>query len=221
MKKTAITAGAALLCLFATSVSAQTDTVPRQPVPVETPVTNPASTDRWNNPDKSKYVMQPMPEALTTEKIFPAIGTYQLTDKDGVASQVTVALDPDNKGIVWIEGLPQGKFKAVLRKSPAVYKIPEQKLGEDKNAKSLAEGVLIYDKDANILNVCIGCQYNDADPGTAFLPADQQVAADQTVTKTKTKNGNTKTKTKIAKAKPIHYSGNKLIQENAVNTLNQ
>lgn len=216
MKKTAILAGAALFCLFAASANAQTDTVPSPTAPV---VTNDrAANDKYNNWDKSKYAMQPMPEALTTEKIFPVLGTYQLTDKDGTASQVTVTLDETSKGIVWIDGLPQGRIKAYLRKSPAVYKIPEQKVGDDKTTKTVAEGVLIYDRDANLLNVCIGCTYNETDPGVAFLPADA-ATVDQTETKTKTKNGTTKTKTKVTKVKPLHYSGNKLVQETALQTV--
>ena len=145
------------------------------------------SKDKYNNWSADTYKMQPMPEALTTEKIFPVVGKYQLTDKEGAASTVTVALDPSNKGLVWVEGLPQGKIKATFRKSPATYKIPVQPLEGEitapaaeakdaktaKNAKAvkvkeLPEGVLIYDKDANVLNVCIGCTYNNDDPATAF-----------------------------------------------------
>lgn len=221
MKKTAIIAGAALLCLFTASANAQTDTVPsQQPATPETPVvtTNRAANDKYNNWDKSKYAMQPMPEALTTEKIFPVLGTYELTDKDGATSQVTVTLDETSKGTVWINGLPEGTIKAYLRKSPAIYRIPEQKTGDDKTTKTIAEGVVIYDKDANLLNVCIGCAYNEADPATVFLPADQQPLVDQAETKTKVKNGTTKTKTKVTKVKPVHYSGNKLLPETALQT---
>jgi hypothetical protein len=200
MKKVAIITSAALL-LFTAAVNAQTDTVPKQTTD-STAVQQPVSTeqqpqqqstakvynDKYNNWSADTYKMQPMPEALTTEKIFPVIGKYQLTDKDGAASTVTIALDETNKGIVWIEGLPQGKIKATLRKSPATYKIPVQPLGEvapaeempatdasatdakaksktakatkEVKAKELPEGVLIFDKDANVLNVCIGCNFN-------------------------------------------------------------
>lgn len=219
MKKIAIIAGAAFLCLFSASVSAQVDTVPRQPAPVETTVVtnNKMANDTYNNWDKSKYAMQPMPEALTTEKIFPVLGTYQLTDKEGTASQVTVALDETNKGTIWIDGLPQGRIKAYLRKAPAVYRIPEQNSGDEKTTKTIAEGVLIYDRDTNLLNVCIGCAYNEQDPATAFLPAEEESLVNQTEIKTKTKNGTTKTK--ATKVKPVHYSGNKMIQETASQTI--
>jgi hypothetical protein len=183
--------------------------------------------------------MQPMPEALTIEKIFPVLGNYQLTDKEGTASTVSVTLDPSNKGIVWIEGLPQGKIKATLRKSPATYKIPVQPLGEEAmateatteveakdaktakssktakaapKAKELPEGVLIYDKDANVLNVCIGCKYNNEDPAVAFTPAETTDAAATEEADKKTTKTAKKSKAKVAKIKPVHYTGTKVIE---------
>jgi hypothetical protein len=238
MKKTAIIAGAVSFLLITASVNAQTDST-KQPAPVETqtpatpvetqtPVVAPtqapatttttvsttASMDKYNNYDKAKYAMLPMPEPLTTEKIFPVIGKYELKDKDGVASQATITLDETNKGLVWVDGLPQGRIKAQLRQSPATYKIPEQKLGEEKDAATVAEGVLIYDKDANTLNVCVGCKYNVDDPNSTFVTPQEVV--EQPVTKTKTKNGAVaKSKTKVKKVKPIMYTGTKLVEGTA------
>lgn len=54
---------------------------------------------------------------------------------------------------MWIEGLPQGRVKAMLRKSPATYKIPAQKTEE---GKEVAEGTLMFDKETNTLSICIG-----------------------------------------------------------------
>lgn len=215
MKKTTIIAGLALL--LSAAVHAQTDTTKTQvPVTTTSEQTQPATTvskDKYNNWSADTYKMQPMPEALTTEKIFPVIGKYQLTDKDGATADVTVTLDEANKGLVWIDGLPQGRIKASLRKSPAVYKIPAQTLGEGKEAKNVAEGVLIYDKDANTMNVCIGCTYNAEDPAVAFTPAAEPVVEE--VAKTKTKATKTKTKTTVAKVKPVMYSGSKVIEGTA------
>ena len=249
MKKLTLVAFAALL--FTAAVNAQTDTVPsaqkdtvpavqdQQPVATEKPV----SKDKYNNWSADTYKMLPMPEALTTEKIFPVIGKYQLTDKDGAASTVTVSLDPSNKGLIWIEGLPQGKIKAALRKSPATYKIPVQPLEgemtapaeaevETKDAKStkatakktkaapkpkeLPEGVLIYDKDANVLNVCIGCTYNNDDPAMAFTASEPE-AVEETEKKA-TKSAKKSTAKVEKKAKPVHYSGNKVIETTAAST---
>lgn len=208
MKKTVLIASAAFL-LFAASVSAQTTPEPsKQPVTAQAP-----SKDKYNNWTADTYKMQPMPEALTTEKIFPVIGKYQVTDKEGNASTLSVTLDETNKGFAWIDGLPQGRVKANLMKSPAVYKIPAQKIGEGKDAKDVAEGVLIYDKDANQFNACIGCTYNNADPANAFStaePVTEEVAATDVKT-SKTKAAKT-AKPKVAKVKPVYYSGTKITE---------
>ena len=248
MKKIAIITSAALL-LFTAAVNAQTDTVPKQttdsvaqqPVATEQPVAK-VNNDKYNNWSADTYKMQPMPEALTTEKIFPVIGNYQLTDKEGTASTVTVTLDPSNKGIVWIEGLPQGKIKATLRKSPATYKIPVQPLGEvamteevvaadakpakkskakEVKAKELPEGVLIYDKDANVLNVCIGCKYNNEDPAIAFMATDAAATEEVEKTEKKTAKTSKKTKAKVAKIRPVHYTGTKVIETTAATEVQQ
>jgi hypothetical protein len=248
MKKIAIITSAALLLTAA--VSAQTDTVPKQntepvpqqPVATEQPVSDqPVAkvyNDKYNNWSADTYKMQPMPEALTIEKIFPVIGKYEVTNKEGVATTLTVTLDETNKGIVWIEGLPQGKIKATLRKSPATYKIPVQPLetqmtteepaeSEAKDAKTsktaknakavkakeLPEGVLIYDKDANVVNVCLGCKYNNDDPAMVFTPASEQETTEEPAEQKKTTKASKKTTAKkVAKVKPVHYTGSKVIE---------
>lgn len=208
MKRTALLTGLAFLA-FSATVNAQTDTTK----------TRPATNDKYNNWSSDQYKMQPMPDALTQDKVFPAVGRYDVTDKEGTQASVTITLDETNKGYVWVDGLPQGRIKAILRKSPSTYKIPAQKLGEEKDAKSIAEGVMIYDKDANVLSVCIGCTYNAENPTAAFTPADA-TATDVATTETKTVKKDTKTKTKsktkVAKVKPIHYSGTKVIEQTAV-----
>lgn len=240
MKKIAIITSAALLLTAA--VSAQTDTVPKQNTePTSQPTEQPVSdqpvakvyNDKYNNWTADTYKMQPMPEALTIEKIFPVLGKYEVTNKDGQAATLTVTLDETNKGIVWVEGLPQGKIKATLRKSPATYKIPVQPLGEEvmteeavdakdvkadkkaaPKAKELPEGVLIYDKDANVLSVCLGCKYNNEDPAMVFTPGaeeQQPVAADETEKKATKTSKKTATK-KVEKVKPVHYTGSKVIE---------
>lgn len=211
-------AGLAFVLLSAT-VHAQTDTTKQVPASTQTPTTTTpatASKDKYNNWSADTYKMQPMPEALTTEKVFPVIGRYQLTDKDGAASNISVALDETNKGVVWIEGFPQGRIKATLRKSPAVYKIPAQKIGEGKEAVDVAEGVLIYDKDANTMNVCFGCTYNAEDPNAAFVapvePVVEETPAKTAKTKTKTSKNAT---AKVKKVKEVRYSGSKIIEGTA------
>src|SRR5438270_8167786 len=81
---------------------------------------------------QSKYKLQPMPAALTIEETFPVIGNYQLTNSTEGTGTVTVNLDSTNKGMVWVDGLPQGRIKAYLRQSPATYRIVSQKSGSGK-----------------------------------------------------------------------------------------
>lgn len=135
----------------------------------------------------------PMPGELTDEMIFPVLGRYEYADNEGEISQVTVTRDGENKGVIWINGMPQGKFKADLKASPATYKIPvqktllneageasseEQAVAEDAaetahskarySGKSLKEGTVIFDSVSNKLYVNIGARFNEEDPATVF-----------------------------------------------------
>jgi hypothetical protein len=104
MKKTAIILGAVLF-LFTATTYAQNDTLPKQPTPTQTeptlnqadkqPVTTTTattnSTDKWNNWSPDKYKMLPMPEPLTTEKIFPVLGHYSVAAKSAATTTTTDA----------------------------------------------------------------------------------------------------------------------------------
>src|SRR5688572_12811758 len=80
----------------------------------------------------SQYKLVEMPKPLTIEQIYPVLGQYQVTNtSDNTAvGTVKIVLDEQTKGIVWIEGLPQGRIMAHLRRSPATYKIPAQKTAD-------------------------------------------------------------------------------------------
>lgn len=140
----------------------------------------------------------PMPDSMSEGAIFPVLGAFTVTDPEGNESHLTVTRDAENKGIVWVNGLPQGKFKAFLRDAPAIYKIPAQKtLANDEavatetaaadaaeaetapattkktkskviSGRSIEEGTLIFDKEANTLFVNIGNKFNEEDPAAAF-----------------------------------------------------
>jgi hypothetical protein len=214
MKQTIGLVAGIVLTLLSASVNAQQPTQPQTTTPqAEKPWDahkNP-TVDSILSPYESKMLGQR--PALTTVDIFPVIGQYQSSVSTD-ASQLKINLDEQNRGIVWIEGLPQGRVKAYLKKSPSTYMIPAQKT---EDGKQIAEGVLIYDKDANTLNVCMGCTYNSDDPAVAFntnttTTTDEPVA----VTKTKTKVNGAKNKTKaVAKVKPWYYSGTKIIETTA------
>jgi hypothetical protein len=148
----------------------------------------------------AKYKLQPMPEAMTIEKTFPVIGSYQLTTEG--AGEVMVSLDSVNKGIVWVEGLPVGKFKAYLKQSPAAYRILSQTTS---TGKQIAEGTLLYDATANTLNIAIGKTFNDQNPAEVFAlntAASQATSGSEVEVKVKTKK--TKSKSKV-----IFYSATK------------
>jgi hypothetical protein len=173
----------------------------------------------------AKYKLQPMPEALAIDQVFPVIGEYQATatteatatepaattQATAAVSSLKIVLDEQNKGLVWIVGLPQGKVKAMLRKSPSTYKIPAQKTEEGNDVK---EGTLIYDKDTKIISISIGKSYNDQDPAAAFAaaPMEAPVAA---MPKAKTAKGKKAVKAMKAE-KPWVFIGTKIEHTNAV-----
>ena len=98
---------------------------------------------------------------IRPEHYLPVLGAYQSAD----AKAVTVTVDETNKGIVWIDGLSQGRVKAYLKKSPATYKIPSQKTAE---GKSVAGGTLFFDPATKQISIFIGKEYNDENPLTIF-----------------------------------------------------
>lgn len=160
----------------------------------------------------AKYQLQPMPEALTIEKTFPVIGTYQLTALNSTdnssGQQVTIALDSSNKGVIWVAGLPEGTMKAYLKKSPGTYRIVSQK---SENGKEIPEGTLFFDPSTNTLNVALGKVYDEADPTAIFsnmnaATDNMDVADNSTTVKTKTKTSAGKAK---AKNRLVFYTATK------------
>jgi len=206
--------GGMALSLFAISVSAQ-ETPPTQPPPVKTTTTWEAKNNPTVDSILSKYTGKYVASkpAPTTADIFPATGQFE-SSTNPEAAHVTVTLDAENKGMVWVEGLPQGKIKAMLRKSPGTYKIPAQK-AED--GKDVAEGTLLFDKETNTLSIVIGKTYNDADPAAAFAaPAigDETPLPEADV---KVKAGKTKIKKKPEAPKAWVYTGTKIVTETVSN----
>ena len=101
----------------------------QQTQPTQSQQTTTVEQKKYGNPTVdsilSKYTLVPMPSPITTEQTFPVIGQYQSTTN--ADQKVTVTLDDQNKGFAWVDGLPQGRVKAILKNSPATYKIPAQK----------------------------------------------------------------------------------------------
>ena len=193
MKKTILAMGGFVLSFLSVTVSAQQNWDAKK---------NP-SVDSISALYRDKIVTAPAPP--TREDIFPVIGKYEsATNAD--AAHLSITIDEQNKGIAWIEGLPQGKVKAMLRKSPATYKIPAQKTAE---GNEVAEGTLIFDKTTNTLSICLGKVYNAEDPTAAFVPAPAEPVA-STVK-------NSKTKKQPVTPKAWIYTGTKLARETAMN----
>ncbi|MDQ3843790.1 MAG: hypothetical protein M3342_07225 [Bacteroidota bacterium] len=121
----------------------------------------------------AKYKLLPMPAQRTVEQTFPVIGTYQLTDATGITTDatgtttgnLTITLDPENKGIIWVEGLPHGRIKAYLKKSPSTYRIVSQ---TTESGKEIKEGTLYFDPNSNVVSIAIGKAYDEADPTAVF-----------------------------------------------------
>lgn len=152
----------------------------------------------------AKYQLQPMPGALTIEKTFPVLGSYQLTLSDASSQNVVISLDSVNQGIIWIEGLPEGKVKAYMRKSPGTYRILSQK---SESGKQIPEGTLIFDPSTNTLNIALGKAFDNADPSSVFSlngAVDPNNIESGTEVKVKSKNASSKSKTKV-----VYYTATK------------
>jgi hypothetical protein len=176
----------------------------------------------------AKYKLLPMPEPLTVEKTFPILGAYTLNSPATAATEattvaaadsavsvsapsLTVTLDSASKGIVWIEGLPQGRIKAYLRQSPATYRILSQKT---ESGKQISEGTAILDTATKTLNIALGAPYNEADPASIFAFSNAAVTDAETgENKVEIK---TKTKTSKTKAKVTYYTATKVQQATMV-----
>lgn len=196
MKKTIGIVGGFVLILLFTNTQAQ-DTTNKWD-----PRKNP-TVDSIVSPYQSKVITPRAP--LTTADIFPVIGQYESTANMD-AGHVSINLDEQNKGLVWIEGLPQGRIKALLKKSPATYKIPAQKT---EDGKDVAEGTLIFDKETNTLSICIGKPFNDADPTTAFAAPAETETSPATAKSSKTR--------KPVQPKAWMYVGTKQAKETVMN----
>jgi hypothetical protein len=185
--------------------------------------------------------LAPMPGELTDEMIFPVLGKYDYVGKDGEVASVTVTRDAENKGVVWINGMPQGKFKADLKQSPGTYKIPVQKTLQNDvdgavaveataadatgkpsprySGKSLKEGTLIFDSASNKLYVNVGAKFDEENPSAIFpeMTADDSTATvasaeEVDATQENAKKAEKKDKKKTSLAKGTNYVLTKVVE---------
>ena len=163
---------AALALLTGAVANAQTDTTTRpQPDTTTRPLPDTTLVTLADTSVGKAYVTNPerlqslTTETLTPADIYPALGTF--TGSGTSTAQVTITLDETNKGTVWVEGLPQGRFKALMKKAPATYKIPAQ---TSESGKAIAEGTLYVNPETAELTIVVGQSFNDKQP-TAVLTA--------------------------------------------------
>jgi hypothetical protein len=128
------------------------------------------------------------------------------TSVEGAVPGITITLDSASKGIVWVDGLPEGRFKAYLKKSPTTYRINSQKTNL---GKQIPEGTLIYDETTNTLNISLGREYNEADPAAVFAT---NTTTSSTTTDASVTTAKSKSKTK-AKSKVTFYTATKIIAD--------
>ena len=129
-----------------------------------------------------------LPKPNAGRHFIPVIGSYQASGDSTAIKNITVTVDEQNPGKIWIEGLQPVKIYAVLKAIPGTYKIPAQKVDD----KKVAEGTLLYDDSNKQINVCVGCGYSDASPS---------VAASEPMTTDK--------KSKVKKAPVLSFTGSK------------
>jgi hypothetical protein len=164
--KNKIILAAALFLTIAAGAQTTPDSTHQNP---QTNQTATATTVLSDTSINAAYIADPEAlKALTTETLrpehaFPVLGSYTATGSS--SGNVTVSLDSANKGIVWVEGLPQGKFKALMKKAPSTYKVPAQ---TTESGKSVAEGTLFLNPASKELTILLGRSFDDADP-TSFL----------------------------------------------------
>jgi hypothetical protein len=147
-------------------------------------------------------------------------GTTASTDLSGTATPITITMDSASKGIVWVEGLPQGRIKAYLSKSPATYRIIAQKT---EGGTAIPEGTLYLDTTTKVLNIALGAPYNQEDP-TAVFGQSTTTATDYSAdaeVKTKTTKNTKNSKTAVKKPKVKFYTATKVVPvQDSMNTTN-
>lgn len=125
---------------------------------------------------------------------IPVLGTYQAQDAGTTTASVSITPDETNPGKVWIEGLGESRFYALLKSAPGTYKIPAQKQSE----KPVAEGEIRYDESNKSITICVGCGFHD---GNTVTPTTEPV------TTSTAKNSGTAKTAKKAKSTIINFTG--------------
>jgi hypothetical protein len=106
--------------------------------------------------------------------------------------------------------MPQGTFKAYLKRSPSTYRILAQKTDA---GKEIPEGTLIFDPATSTLNIALGKDFDEVDPAAIFAlnPAlNPNATTDAAATTDNTVKVKVKTPTSKSKAKITYFTATKL-----------
>lgn len=102
---------------------------------------------------------------------IPVLGTF--TSQSGETKNVTIQGDEQNPGKIWIEGLTTEKIYALRKGSAGTYKIPSQKINENK----IPEGTVLYDATNKEVRICLGHKFVDSNPSEAFTTPTEETTA--------------------------------------------
>lgn len=173
------------------------------PIPQQQPLTEFKSSAPAAN--AGKYYVAVLgtyhPENTTTTATEAQANATSTTT---AGSDVTITVDDQNPGKIWVSGIGEDKFYAYLKNESNIYKIPAQKVNDK---KSISEGIVSYDETSKEVHIRIGSGYNDADPN-ASLNATEATASAETATEKPMKKG--KNSHAVAKApvkKVVSFDG--------------
>ena len=74
-----------------------------------------AAPENPKNYKPAPKALLPMPVELTENDVFPILGNYEVINEKGESSNISISNDVENKGVIWIRGLVEGKFYAYLK----------------------------------------------------------------------------------------------------------
>lgn len=123
------------------------------------------------------------------------LGTYRADQTATEAKSVSVTPDEENPGKIWVEGLTDTRFYALLKSAPGTYKIPAQL----QNDKQVAEGEIKYDEENKSITICVGCGFAQKNLNETPAPVVTSTA----------KNAKTDKSVKKAKSTIINFTGTK------------
>ncbi len=184
-----------------------------------------AAPENPKNYKPAPKALLPMPVELTENDVFPILGNYEVINEKGESSNISISNDVENKGVIWIRGLVEGKFYAYLKESPATYKIFPQKLSSDESldsmtaskkssGKSIEEGTIIFDKELNKIYLNIGNKYNEKDPSLVFNKLKNDTTEEVAGEEIRNSKTNKNKKGKKAETKSVNYTGSKILDNN-------